>query len=119
LRTVLAHIPNADTDTPSGIAPVIQAVYAGKTNFVQLLLSHGADVNRKSATGQTALSVAVEQQRSDLVELLLANGADANQKAPFYDEESQKSVRMRPLAYALKKQQTQLAQLLKKFGARP
>ncbi len=60
--------------------PVIEAVRSGKRCAVEVLLQRGADVNGRSAAGETALLEAVNQRNSELVELLLPH-ADAATKS--------------------------------------
>ncbi len=45
------------------------------TDVVELLLAHGADVDRKNIKGQTALAIAAEQGRLEVVALLKQAGA--------------------------------------------
>jgi ankyrin repeat protein len=55
-----------------------RAAYAGYTDFCELLLLHGADVNlRSGAPPQSALEEAYKVARANVVRLLLSKGAQA------------------------------------------
>ena len=49
-------------------------------DLAQVLLKHGAEVNRRNKDGQTPLHLAMRRKQSRLVEILLEHGADANAK---------------------------------------
>ena len=51
----------------------------GRTAIVQLLLGHGADVNKAEDNGYIPLYIAAHQGHAEVAQLLLGNGADANQ----------------------------------------
>ncbi len=53
----------------------------GRSQFVQVLLRAGADVNQKDSSGNTALTNAVLLGRNDSVKLLLEAGTDVGQTA--------------------------------------
>ena len=53
------------------------AGHGGSIQSVELLVSHGADINQKSKNGDTALSIAVNQNMPSMVAALLKLGADA------------------------------------------
>ena len=54
-----------------------EAVCAGGTSTVQLLLSKGANVNSRSGADRTPLHVAAYNGNLELIELLLQHGADS------------------------------------------
>jgi ankyrin repeat protein len=58
--------------------PLIAAVQGGQYEAVKLLISRGADVNKRMKRGQTALMFASYYGHTELVKLLLASGADVN-----------------------------------------
>ena len=58
--------------------PLVAAAEAGQYEAVQLLLAHGADVNKRMKRGQTALMFASYHGHTELVRLLLQSGADVN-----------------------------------------
>jgi ankyrin repeat protein len=56
------------------------AVLRGDVTAVQTMLSKGADVNAKAASGNTALIMASGKGNRDMTQLLLSKGADVNAK---------------------------------------
>jgi ankyrin repeat protein len=88
------------------------AVERGDTKLVELLLSHGADVNAKASRinwqGWTPLHIACERWWNEaIVEMLLAKGAEVNAKTDEGDT---------PLSLA--KGQKVIVELLRKHGAK-
>ena len=61
-----------------GLPPLLLAAFFGSTRAVTVLLEHGADVNKRTAAGNTALTEAALGKHPDVVKLLLASGADAS-----------------------------------------
>ncbi len=61
-----------------GFTPLSLAAFFGQVEAVKVLLSHGADVNRKppSRFANTALDAAVSGNRTEVVRVLLAAGGD-------------------------------------------
>lgn len=58
-----------------GLSPLHNAVLEGNLAAVQLLVSHGADVNRRDTDTWTPLHAACAEGHCDIVRILLANGA--------------------------------------------
>jgi uncharacterized protein len=58
------------------LRPLIYAAAYSKAAAINLLLAHGADINKPDHAGMTPLMLAVRNRREDVVEALLANGAD-------------------------------------------
>lgn len=58
--------------------PLHKAVSNGHTECARLLISHGADVNARSARDWTPLLLAAYISNTELCRLLLDNGADPN-----------------------------------------
>lgn len=56
--------------------PIHQSVRAGDLDKTRSLISAGANVNQKTATGKTPLHLAVLTRDTPMVEALLENGAD-------------------------------------------
>ena len=73
-----ADINAPDPRTPffDGETVLISAANRGRADLVRLLLSNGAEVNARSASGWTALMRACNGGRVDCVRLLLDAGAD-------------------------------------------
>jgi ankyrin repeat protein len=124
--------------------PAHDAAAAGKVETLRQLLAEGADVNGKSDTGATPLHAAATWGHRDITELLLSKGADVNARAdggsmPLRITEStsrchkdvsallnKKGVGadakagngMTPLRLAILNGQKDMAERLKKHGAR-
>lgn len=64
--------PNGDDETNY----LICAVYRASTELVELLVKHGADVNRKAKDGSSALVIATRRNHVPIFRFLLENGAD-------------------------------------------
>ena len=113
--SVLALL-QADVDvnnyTQDGRTALTKAAEIGNTNLLQLLLEHGADVNRadvgQHTKGCTALMWAAYSGSYGSVKLLLASGADVNAK---------NIAGITPLMWAAYKGHTLVARLLLRWGA--
>ncbi len=73
--------PNVDDG--DGYPPLIAALTGGSAQvdvreLVELLLAHGADVDRRGVNGYAPLHVAAEQGDLVMVDLLMSHGADPN-----------------------------------------
>lgn len=88
--------------------PVHVASANGKRNILELLLSHGGDVNLEMEGEYTALSIAILRRHLDVAELLVNQGANVN-----YRGKSGKT----PLHFAVKSRQIEMVQLLLRNGA--
>ena len=88
-----------------------------KTDFVELLLQHGADPNCIPWSGQTVLCFAIKgyYKEGKVIDLLVKYGADLN--ATIYDEQHQDS--LTPLLYAAYYGEWHCCQTLLKNGADP
>jgi len=77
VRTLLKQgIPISETDSLGGTA-LHDAVWAGETEIVKLLLDAGASVNAShTEAGSTPLHYAIITNRVEIAELLIAKGAD-------------------------------------------
>ena len=63
-------------DESKGASTLFEACEKGRTQWVKLLLEHGADMNARNQQGATPLMVAAGNGHEPLVEWLLSNGAD-------------------------------------------
>lgn len=61
---------------PNGLYPLHVAADKGKIILVRTLLKHEANIDQRSADGDTALDLAILAGRTQLAEELLANGAE-------------------------------------------
>jgi ankyrin repeat protein len=79
LRYLLEH--GADPNTPrnvGGISPLAAFVVENDREAVELLLTHGAEVNQRDDGGRTPVSMAAERGQLGMMELLLGHGAQAH-----------------------------------------
>ena len=85
------------------------AAQEGHMKVAELLIANGADVNAKVfGNGETPLQYAVQEGHKEVVELLIANDADVNAL----------SVYGAPLDEAVERDETEIADLLRKHGAK-
>lgn len=73
-----AHPDQINLPDDAGLTPLHLAVLRCRTNVVGLLLSKGADVNRKGQGGPTPLHLAAQEGCIDAAKMLLAKGAKIN-----------------------------------------
>lgn len=66
--------------------PLIVASMSGRLDFVELLVSHGADINYQNEFKQSALTEATLQENYEIVIYLLKNGADYTRPIFFRPE---------------------------------
>jgi ankyrin repeat protein len=81
--------------------------------IIELLIAKGADVNAKNNSGWTPLLMAVLGDRKEVIELLIAKGADVNAKDSRKDSRGET-----PLDWAIEKNYTEIAALLRKHGGK-
>jgi len=67
---------NSVSRNPQVVMPLHSAVAAANHDLVQLLISHGADVNARQEGGFTPLHAAAKSGQVKIVEALVAAGAD-------------------------------------------
>jgi ankyrin repeat protein len=80
LKVLLEEAPNGqppDVNDTAG-APLVTCVLQGNKSAVELLLTHGCQVNVHGQGGRTALHAACERQSKDIVELLLSHRANVD-----------------------------------------
>lgn len=64
-----------DRGQKNDCTPLMEAASAGHVDIIHLLISHGADVNSQSSTGNTPLMFACANGHVDAVLTLLKSGA--------------------------------------------
>jgi ankyrin repeat protein len=62
--------------------PLMCAVSAGNVRMVDLLLKHGANLEKKNNLGRTALFFAVGREQSEMLKHLIARGASVKARGP-------------------------------------
>jgi ankyrin repeat protein len=83
VRSMIERDPTLAGQADSfGMTPLHAAAAQGRTQVVQLLLDHKADVNAKAQGGLTPLLSAVAADQADVVALLVERGADVSVRAP-------------------------------------
>lgn len=96
--------------------PITTALVLGHLEIFQLLVDHGADVNKENIHGCTLLSLVIERMETlslDSIELLLKNGADPNDSTNGPVDQ-----RMHvPLTYAINRDEIEVVKLLIRYKA--
>jgi cell wall assembly regulator SMI1 len=117
LRMVQAVI--ADGILPSDDLPCALrfACADGSVDVVKELIKAGADVNHKSADGETPLIVAVQYNRPENVAALLETGATTDVRVPRDELGDNKHYKKTTLELAIAEGHTKIAELLQEAGA--
>ena len=110
LRRHLDAGVDANSKTRSANTPLHAAAYRGHTEVVELLVAHRADVNARDVRGWIPLHQAVDQGHTQAAELLIAKGADVNARM--------KGGGFTSLDLAYLKEHTELANILREYGAK-
>ena len=71
LKTLLDFDANPESSGVDGMTPLIHASRRDRADFAVLLLEYGADINAKSALGQTPLTTAIAYNSHNVLQLLL------------------------------------------------
>ena len=95
------------------VAPLHLAASSGQKDMAELLIAKGANINIQNSHGRTPLHLAVREDDRDMVELLLTKGADINAKSKFDGW-----ISGTPLDLAIDEGHTEIADLLRKHGAK-
>jgi len=91
----------------------------GLLEMAELLLAHGAEVERQHFLGTTALHYAARQGQADMVALLLDHGADAERAGrKFATTEAEQAGGLTPLQLAAEQEHGDVVSLLRQRGAR-
>ncbi len=94
-------------------APLHLAAMSGQKDVAELLIAKGANMNIQNRKGRTPLHFAVRKDDRDMVELLVTKGADINAKSRFDGW-----IAGTPLDLAIDEGHTEIADLLRKHGAK-
>jgi len=106
---------NVNAGIGDGRPPLYFAVWADYTEIAKLLIAKGAKVNQKEFTGFFPLySAAGGNAGKETIELLIANGANINVIRKRGGSRGSET----PLDRAIRKERTQIANLLRKHGAK-
>ena len=117
-RLLMTHGANVNARSQDEATPLMAAVMTGHKDTAKLLLRKGADVNASAPVGSLPLQhmpmlfLAIAIGDVEITKLLIEEGADVNAK--LSDGEQTLS----PLAFALKTNQQDIAQLLTATGAK-
>jgi len=109
MKTLLEHGADVNAQNDKGWSALLVVERQFPARYTHLLLSHGAHIDAQSKDGDTPLLYAVLAENLAGVEALLAAGADYKIKNRSGDT---------ALALALTERQSQIAELLRKAGAR-
>jgi hypothetical protein len=66
-----------------GLTPLHHAAWNGHKEVAELLIAKGADRNAKDVNGRTPLHYAASEGQNEIAELLIAEGADVNAKGKY------------------------------------
>lgn len=115
---LIAHGANVNSRSNDGATPLMTAIITGHKETAKLLLRKGAEVNASAPVGSPALQqmpmlfIAIAIGDVEITKLLIEEGADVNAKL------SDGQQMLSPLAFALKSDQQDIAQLLSATGAK-
>ena len=94
-----------------GITPLhITILWTNSIKIVQLLVEHGANLEKQTTGGQTALLIAIFEDQLEMATILIENGANVNFINFNADGQS-------PLHLAAKKNHPELTKMLIEYGA--
>ena len=106
-------------DKKYGNTPLISAAFGGQIEIVNYLISKKANLDAQSHNGWTALHVAAWRGEYDIVQILINHDADARIKNSFTGELNNRTeISDTPLDTAIKFNNTKIADLLRKHGAK-
>lgn len=111
--------PN-NVDNAYGMSPFMEACYEGNEELIEMLIRHGADVNKKSVTGKTPIMYSLllslnSKKNRAIIELLTKHGADINEK----DSDGKTALeRMEGDYCSPGRWKNKVIEILKEFGAK-
>ena len=79
VNSLLESGVDVDTeDSKQHATALMWAAHEGYPDVVELLIEHGASINKRKATGETALWFAAQQGWIEALKVLIQHGADVN-----------------------------------------
>jgi ankyrin repeat protein len=115
---LIAHGADVNSRSKDGATPLMAAIITGHKDTAKLLLRKGAEVNASAPVGSPApqqmpmLFIAIALGDIEITQLLIEEGADVTAKL------SDGQQMLSPLAFALKSDRQDIAQLLMDTGAK-
>lgn len=100
--------PNIERKTHGGNTPLLLACQQSEKEIVEILLSHGADINAHNNKGDSPLMVACRVENQEMIKFLIQNKANIESK----DKEG-----LTPLLWACKKGKKEIFELLLQLNA--
>ncbi|MBX2846518.1 MAG: ankyrin repeat domain-containing protein [Saprospiraceae bacterium] len=85
-NAILAAQPNQEWTTTYGGSLMEVAILQNRSNFVQLLIDQGVDVDAKNKRGSTPMEIATRLNNKDIVNQLFRAGGNAGLVRTFYPE---------------------------------
>lgn len=76
VRYYLKKFENKLEEPSAGRTPLLWAISMGREEAMKLLLSHDADIKKKTESGDSALACAVWSGKAKMVQLMLERGLD-------------------------------------------
>ena len=113
VELLISYDADVNAKADNGTTPLHCASGEGHKEIAELLISKGADVSAKDEFMKTCLHYAAQYGHKGNVDLLIAKGADVSAKIEGGEEDDQTS-----LSLAIQNNQTEIADLLRKHGAK-
>ena len=121
VKLLIAEGADVNTKDERRETPLHWAVEYGHTEIAELLMAKDADVNAKDMHSKTPLHWAARKGSTQFIELLIAKGANVNAKDSIEQKFFQATLPSKertPLDLATLHKQQQVADLLRKHGAK-
>ena len=109
IDTLISKSADVNSKDFKGITPLHIAVNSDRANAAELLISRGADINAKNFEGETPLHSAVKNNHIRISKILILKGASIDEKDNYGHT---------PYIYAIAKGYKDIADLLRKHGAK-
>jgi ankyrin repeat protein len=112
VKVLIENGADVNAQDDDGDTPLSNALYQRHMEIIKELIKNGADVNIKVDNGRTPLHIASDWlglQNPEIIEILISKGADINAR----DNDGKT-----PLSLAKKGGRTEVAEILRKHGAK-